>query len=282
MTNQGNYGNWQDQQDALEAYKTYGGARNLFFVILLIGLFVIQGVFWTVNNRQTDNVDQSSNSLDILYKNRTPNADILDDYTYGYQFISDWRFTQNESNDKLDQNEKTETPKSKFKLEAISDNVLRITLKTCNLVLPYTAVLYCLVLLIGMKLALIGRLGGLSCSSKALFISLLAAVFILPWQKTLAPNVPSLLFTLDELINAKTDDVYGIIIYYGRFTGFAGFTAILLILAQWRSCQATKQIRSRINGGNNNLPLLDPDAGVTKSAAPNKQDDGADGPIPLS
>ena len=113
--------------------------------------------------------------------------------------------------------------------------------------LTFAAVIYCLSLLIGMKLALVGRLGGLADSSRAFFMSLIVMVLILPWQQALSTDIYGLQFGYKELISryqavheaSKLGDYF---IYYGRFVGLWLLTMLLLMIAQICSNRAKKSI----------------------------------------
>ena len=118
-------------------------------------------------------------------------------------------------------------------------------------ILTFVAVIYCLVLLIGMKLSLVGQLGGLADTSKAFFLSLIVMVLILPWQHTISSEIHGTLFTYKELTNSylslvNSDDPKQYALYYGRFVGLWGLTMLLLMAAQWRSHQAVRKIRRRL------------------------------------
>jgi len=130
----------------------------------------------------------------------------------------------------------------------------------CNYVMSFSAVLYCLSLLIAMKLSLVSRLGGLAPASKAFFLSLIVMVLVLPWQSLICPSLAGTLFAYPELVRRYSAQLHSehfmdTIYYYGRFTGLWVVTLSVLIAAQLRSRQATRLIYPQRIVANETQPL---------------------------
>ena len=121
---------------------------------------------------------------------------------------------------------------------------------------------YCLSLLIGLKLALVGRLGGLTHSSKAFFLSLIVLVLVMPWLKFINVAIPTAMFGASEFAekfarfqeNKQDMDLLGFAAYYGRFCGLWLLAFLMLLMAQLRSFQAAKKIRLRLIKGQQGKP----------------------------
>lgn len=243
-TNTKNSHGEEDKNDALEAFNSFSGARNLFFwLFLLIPLVVVQAQFWMVDRgwtctgqmqtnteqTQTDEVKAPAN-----VEKEAPDMEKADVATVG-------------AND----NTPAEKNACETRTSEEMDSLQAGLIKTSNYVLTFAAVIYCLILLIGMKLALIGRLGGLAESSKAFFLSLIVMVLIMPWQQVMPAGIYGTLFSYQDIVEncrqikqMNTPQEY--VLHYGRFSGLWGLTMLLLIVAQWRSCRAVRKIRRRL------------------------------------
>ena len=253
LTNPENYNVGEDKKDALEAFNSFNGARNLlFWLFLLIPLLVAQAGFWTVQSGRLDQVlivaDDEASAVETAEIVEQPEA------TEKPEAVEDKISAADDAAD--DKDEKTENmtpeePSLKSNMSESLEKLIQGSIKTSNYILTFVAVIYCLVLLIGMKLSLVGQLGGLADTSKAFFLSLIVMVLILPWQHTISSEIHGTLFTYKELTNSylslvNSDDPKQYALYYGRFVGLWGLTMLLLVAAQWRSHQAVRKIRRRL------------------------------------
>lgn len=122
-------------------------------------------------------------------------------------------------------------------------------MRFANAVLILTATIYCLTILFSLKVSMLGRLGGINHITRAFFLSLLALVLLLPWQKVFDSVVFGAVFAPDEMVewlSARTENILDIIIYYLRFCGFWLLILLLLILAQIRSSRWAGAILRRL------------------------------------
>jgi hypothetical protein len=249
LTNPEHHNVSEDKKDASEAFNSFNGARNLlFWLFLLIPLLVAQAGFWTVQSGKLDQVlivaDNETSTIETAVIAEQPEA------TEKPEALEDKIPTADDKNEKTE-NIIPEKPSHKSNLSESLEKLIQGSIKTSNYILTFVAVIYCLVLLIGMKLSLIGQLGGLADASKAFFLSLIVMVLILPWQHTISSEIHGTLFTYEELTNsylslANSDDPKQYALYYGRFVGLWGLTMLLLAAAQWRSHQAVQKIRRRL------------------------------------
>ncbi len=116
---------------------------------------------------------------------------------------------------------------------------LSLAVQACNFVLLPAAVLYCLTLLMTLKISLYGRLGGINHIGRAFFLSLFALVILLPWQVIFKGIVVGGMFTPTELFCdwgqvGQLSNVFKTL-YFLRFGGMWLVIALLLLLAQLRS-----------------------------------------------
>jgi hypothetical protein len=142
--------------------------------------------------------------------------------------------------------------KAPFKkdLFRISCSFARVVVSICNYVILAAAILYCLSLLICLKISLTGRLGGMNHITRAFFISLFLLVVLIPWQSVL-PGVligsvwlPSELFCGDW---AKADtSVFWKVMLYLRFSGLCLVALWLLLWTQIRSAKWARATLRRI------------------------------------
>jgi hypothetical protein len=148
-----------------------------------------------------------------------------------------------------------ETPQSSDEQETngslfdIGFNHVVWLMRFLNAVLVLTAALYCLTLIFSLKVSMLGRLGGINHITRAFFLSLLALVLLLPWQEAFGGIALGAMFTSDELLerfSAKTDDFFGIALYYLRFCGYWLLVLLLFILAQIRSSRWAGAILRRL------------------------------------
>ena len=271
--------------DALEAYRSFQAARTLFFWLLVIGLVGMAVVFWvvdrgTIDQSLAEQMQQRENPVLISY--RGPWAQFA-----AAREVADGSEADSDSVEPVDPalpevvpspapemppmvppggpglngngqvlpdhgpgpNADEERLKAVQSLEALLDAVLRV----CSYLITFAAVTYCLALLIGLKLSLVGRLGGLADGAKAFFVSLLVMVMLVPWQRMLGDNVAGVVFNLPEMVDAYLArlqsaefDVPVLMRYYGRFVGLWGLSFLLLIVAQYRSYRSAKMVRARL------------------------------------
>lgn len=119
--------------------------------------------------------------------------------------------------------------------------------KVCNFLILLAALLYCLILLLCLKISLVGRLGGLFHVTKAFLISLLFLLVLIPWQVLLPRAMIGALWLPNELFGGAWDNVqdsiFWQILYYARFCGL-WFVAIVLLF--WSRMRFVKWRRATL------------------------------------
>ena len=124
-----------------------------------------------------------------------------------------------------------------------------IAVRICNFVLVISATVYCLILLMSVKISLIGRLGGISHISRAFFLSLFALVILLPWQGLFEGVVLGAIYLPDELFTKGLDadpTLVEKIMHFARFSGMWAISLLLLLMAQARSSKWSKTTLRRL------------------------------------
>ncbi|MCE5185640.1 MAG: hypothetical protein LLF76_05895 [Planctomycetaceae bacterium] len=109
--------------------------------------------------------------------------------------------------------------------------------QVCNFLILFAAILYCLILLLCLKISLVGRLGGLFHITKSFLISLLLLVVLVPWQVLLPHVMVGTLWRPDELFSGWTnmqDSAFWQVLYFLRFTGLWLLALVLLFWSRTR------------------------------------------------
>lgn len=243
--------------DAYEAYEVYRGARNLFFILMFVGLLVTGVSFWMVNGGLIDSVlERKAQSQEAVYVRgyeAGPSGAIPSSAAIMVQAPIEPDGGAPGESDSSGDDESAEAEPSKrdedesYKAAEFYYSCVWLMLRAWNYILPFSAVLYCLTLLIGMKLALVGRLGGLANSGRAFFLGLVVMVLVVPWQQMVSTNLWGALYTYQELATkyVQNGDLVERLGYYGRFVGLWALALLLLLVAQWRSKQATQIVHKQ-------------------------------------
>ena len=110
--------------------------------------------------------------------------------------------------------------------------------RICNFLLIISATLYCLALLMSIKISLAGRLGGLAHISRAFFRSLFVLVLLMPWQVMMPGMLVGAMYTPKELlcVPVPSGEIVPMTMLYLRFCGLGLLVLLLLCMAQ--SCSA--------------------------------------------
>lgn len=243
-----------DVTDCLEARDALRGMKNFCFWMMLLSLLILQGLFWL---DRADWIDRepgdpavgvsgtqaktepavpavqaavSSVPAEEPEKTSPPQAPA------GTIEQAVQEVTEEVQAAQVPEEPKQPIDWSRFKLPYRSGWVL---VGGLNFILLFSAVLYCLVLLITLKVSLVSRLGGISHSSRAFFISLFLLVFLFPWQCLVPGVLIGAVYLPSELLcvfPAKADSSkIWLVLMYLRFVGFWVLALWLLLWSWFRS-----------------------------------------------
>lgn len=243
MTEQKKPDDFVNVTDCLEAVGSFKSMKNLFFIVVLVGLIVSQGCFWLVNfgyvrageseGAETVKVEEVEPTPPPMPE--APPADPNDPNAIAEaatEAIKDVN-TAGSWTDKEDAAED-----EGFTLPINLKHVLWIV-KLCNFILIPASILYSLVLVFSLKVSLLGRLGGINHISRAFFLSLFMVVFLMPWQLVFGPSFVGAIYTPSELAAVGEqlghESIMGSVGHYLRFTGWWIVIVLLLCFAQYRS-----------------------------------------------
>ncbi len=220
-----------DTTDCLEAIGVFRGWKNFFCVIVILCLVLLQVSFWVVNlgyirgecpggkmkigETGGVNVQDANNVAAALADDEgEPDAEVIEKSLFGVTFSH-----------------------------------LAMGIRVVNAILILTGTLYCLTVLLALKISLVGRLGGINHICRAFFLSLIMLLLLLPWQRIFGGVVIGAIYTPCELVKwttADTGGIFNIILFYLRFCGFWLLILLLLIFSQLRSGRWTKTILRRL------------------------------------
>ncbi len=246
-----NQDNLLDTTDCLEAVSVFRGWKNFLFVITFFCLLLLQVVFWMTvvksnNEKKIALLDETSVVKD---KQAKPVVTIKPD---ALQLPNDINLISEAAKhltaDANGQMGETESSR-KGVLRFVQFEYLEWTVRFVNFILVLAATLYCLSMLFSLKISLLGRLGGINHISRAFFISLTFLVLLLPWQELFGPIVKGAIFTAEELTcrcQADKGGVFGVILFYLRFTGYWILVLLFLLFAQLRSGRWTRSTLRRL------------------------------------
>lgn len=241
-----------DTTDCLEAVNAFKGMKNILFFGVLICLLLVQAVFWLEQFGCIDKTACVCESGRIVCSDASVGAGSTDSAPDTSEIIEAQAQLATEqvgaeSNQPAESTDTVEGGEAGVK-KVVSR--LKFTLKcrqacflvwACNFILIIAATLYCLVLLMSIKISLVGRLGGINHICRAFILSVFGLVLLLPWQKLFAGVVAGAIYTPQELLCSAAptaeDTVVSQVLYYLRFVVLWLVTFLLFIFAQFRSAR---------------------------------------------
>jgi len=222
-----------DTTDCLEAVGVFRGWKNFLFIIIVLCLLVLQICFWAVNTGYIPAKECPGNKAQ---SNEAAAVGLGED-------VQDVNEAANEVS--AEQSE----PAQADSLFGITFKHLARVIRVVNAILVLTGTLYCLTILLALKISLVGRLGGINHICRAFFLSLVMLFLLLPWQKVFGGIALGAIYTPSELVkwcSAESSNIFCIVLRYLRFTGYWLVILLLLIFSQLRSGRWTKTILRRL------------------------------------
>jgi len=238
-----------DTTDCLEAIGACKGMKNLSFIIVLICLLMLQGVFWL---NTTGYVNSSQETASAAQPVSQVKPDEQPEETQAKAVVKEITGEQDKTVDGETVEVAPEEPAKKNIAEYLIPKYDQavIIVRICNFALIPAATLYSLVLLISLKISLVGRLGGISHICKAFFLSLVALVILMPWQIMFEGVCLGAIYTPAELIAVCTSTdcspLVCRILYYLRFSGMWLLVLLMFLTAQCRSAKWAKTTLRRL------------------------------------
>lgn len=242
-----------DTTDCLEAIGVLRGWKNFFFIIIVLSLLLLQICFWAVNTgyipakQLPGKGAESSEPVEVV----GGTGENMQDVGEAAKKVAD------EQSESAGAEIQEPQPAQAASLFGITFKHLAIVIRIVNAILVLTGVLYCLTILLALKVSLVGRLGGINHICRAFFLSLVMLFLLLPWQRVFGDVVLGAIYSPSELLKwcsvegsrlagSQTSSILGIVLRYLRFTGYWLVVLLLLIFSQLRSGRWTKTILRRL------------------------------------
>ena len=231
-----NQGAMIETTDCLEAVGVFRGWKNLFFLIMVVCLLLVQAAFWLVDLQI---VPAGGKGSAPVASAAPADANAVPSVAAGAP---------------ADSNQPSGRVAGVAKLPArllgkLDAGHLARAIELINGVLIVTVVLYVLAMFFNLMVSLVGRLGGIRHISRAFFLSVIVLVLVIPWQTLVGSRVPGVLYTLPELLNwmaSKNENMTNTVLYYLRFSGYWLVFLLLVLICQLRSARWTKSILRRL------------------------------------
>jgi len=252
--NQTKPNNLIDTTDCLEAVGVFRGWKNFLFAIVLLCLFLLQISFWLVNTGYVETCEKTKSESGVVAVDDTKQTEEVakqasDETSKISEAAKKVAAEPKQPAEAVSQEPQEQQPQTKTRFE-ITFKQLAWLIRFLNFVLIPAAALYCLTMLFILKVSLPGRLGGINHIARAFFLSLVMLVLLLPWQRFFSGVVVGAIYTPGELVRwytvETTGGIFGIILYYLRFTGYWLLVLLLLIFSQLRSIRWAKAILRRL------------------------------------
>jgi len=214
-----NPNNMIETSDSLEAVGVFRAWKNIFFVIVLICMLLVQAAFWAVDLGfiETPGLVKTADAAGTTAS--AVESDAAADGLLGSLFG-----------------------------ELDFDLVARV-IGVANGILIVAGILFALTIFFNLMVSLVGRLGGINHIARAFILSLIMAALIIPWQRLFGSNVVGVAYWADELLrwlDTKAGGAPNMIFYYLRFTGLWLVVLLLLFMSQLRSARWSKSILRRL------------------------------------
>ncbi|MBN1795088.1 MAG: hypothetical protein JW804_00285 [Sedimentisphaerales bacterium] len=245
--------------DCLEAINVFKFWKNILFVLIIICLLILQACFWSFN---LDLVGQEQTEQAAVTKKAMENPPELTEET---------KEVINQSEEKIEEAAKKVTAdaekpaaatvnepiaaeqsrKKSINLAAIVKKVhVMWTIKTTDFLIILLGIAYCSIVLLTLKVSMVGRLGGINHITRALVLSVLFVVLILPWQEIFGWFTAGALYAPSELTTYieryDSFEMYEKAFFYLRFVGYWLVVLLLLIFAQIRTARWSKATLRRL------------------------------------
>jgi hypothetical protein len=233
--------------DCLEAIGTLKSSKNLFFFIIFLCLLILQAIFWLMPTRYVARPGEESKkdiapiTAMIMKLSAVANAN---EPEIKIETESD-KIEKAASALLADANSAAADPNA-VKAKTLPQIKIPFahlawTIKFCNYILAVSSVIYSLTLLFGMKVSLVGRLGGISHITKAVFMSFIMVVLILPWQILFKGVIAGVIYTPAELLAAwECFDKASVIENALMFLRFSVLWLVVVLILFWTQIKSMR------------------------------------------
>lgn len=259
--------------DCLEAASVMKAMKNFWFWVLLICLLGLQTLFWLkqaalmekpaqTNANRTSAAQQTRQSVVMLAATSAIEEQV--EQVVQKAALPSEPAAQSEQQptatpapaplpEEVGQPEPTLLEKLKqqeLEFFRIDPQVGRLLTALFNFGALTAALMYCLCLLMNLKISLTGRLGGINHICRAFFWSLFLLALMVPWQTFLQGVMVGIIYLPEELFGGcwvkENPTAFWKTLYYLRFCGLWLVGLWLLVAAQSRSVKWAKAVLRRL------------------------------------
>ena len=247
--------NLLDTTDCLEAIGVFRWWKNLFFLIVVLCLLLLQGLFWLVETGciKTGGEEVKIDTSVVATEEAKPAGEAAKEVPAGAvdKIAEAAKEVAGGPNQPVKAAPQEHPSKKIAVILGVKFEHLAWLVRLFNFVIVPSAALYCLTMLFCLKVSLVGRLGGINHISRAFFISLVMVVFLLPWYKLASGAFVGALYGPEELSAScgtaeSCKEFTTMILHYLRFSGLWLLVVLLLIFSQIRSARWAKTILRRL------------------------------------
>jgi hypothetical protein len=238
-----------DTTDCLEAISVIRCWKNFLFIIIIVCLLLLQGLFWAVNLNDVENDEPwatAAANVQAAPQTKETAVKIPGKIKQAAKQVSQ----EANAPSRLEPEPGViESPQGgiHYSFAPRMEHVVALV-RFLNFVLIPAPVIYCLTMLFAFKVSLIGRLGGINHIARAFFLALLSAILFLPWQLMFTPVFAGAMWTPTELITAcqmqKTPIAQ--VSFYLRFSGYWLLVLLLVVFSQIRSMRWARATLRRL------------------------------------
>ncbi|MFH1615141.1 MAG: hypothetical protein ABIG61_08680 [Planctomycetota bacterium] len=259
--------------DSLEAIGAFRAMKNFLFIVILLCLLLLQGLFWVVNLGLTTATEQKSTSpaqsavstgsdgaepASAAVKQSAPEEKQSDIGAKAEAEKEDISAAAQKATQQLSEpnvivvvEKQNITASVLQKIFPLKFAYIAGLIKLFNYVIIIAAGVYSLTLMFSLKLSLVARFGGINHICRAFFLSLFLLAFLLPWQCVFGRIITGAIYTPDELLRWCPACGPGVSLFckallYLRFIALWLLVALLAIFAQIRSSRWAKATLRRL------------------------------------
>jgi hypothetical protein len=247
-----------DTTDCLEAVGVFRCWKNLFFVVLFVGLLLLGLCFWIMDLGLVKPESAEGTQQAITQESPAEQVVIGSPDTGQVAPVVEQEVDKvKEAAAKVagDANTPPGATEAKTKKPMRLPIKLRQahvmwSIRALDAIIIFTAVLYCLTVLFTLKISLLGRLGGINHISRAFFWSLIVLVLVVPWQVAMGWGLFGVTFEPSELLGRineyESTTVFVKGLYWFRYVAVWAIALLCLLLAQIRTARWSKATLRRL------------------------------------
>ncbi len=243
-----------DTTDCLEAVGVFRCWKNLFFVVILVGLLLLAVCFWVLD---LGLVGDKQDDAQVVIVEETAAEQVGQVSPVVEETVDKVKQQVDEAAAQVVGDANAPAAESKVKIRkplklpfTLQRGHVVWAIRALDAAIIMAAVLYCLAILFTLKISMVGRLGGINHISRAFFWSLILLVLVVPWQVALGWGLFGVTFEPGELVRRiadyESDSVFVKGLFWFRFVAVWAIALLCLIFAQIRTARWSKATLRRL------------------------------------